>query len=286
MSPPEPVTYGIDGVQLAQKAHPTLFPPLAALVVRAPDPPLLEEDWSNHQRVTFLVNAFTSFLDAHFAPYAAVKQSRIRALAALSGEPRGRPTFEKLRVAAEVMSGDAWGELAPRVRAGKLPQAIAPHAWLLWRAQCWAMGLAKGAGCALTIDRAFNANDLLSESTLRTFSHTAPDPVLGAVRSGSALPSFVGQAERALAARKHLVYRFGYSSDTLRWVLRQRGDALADYDLLALYERERQAVREQEEQLRAAARRGTWVWGRWIPPARSAGRRQQRLTTAIAQDSA
>lgn len=286
MSALDLVTYGVDAVKMAERAHPHLFPALDPLLLRAPDPPLLSVEWTNHQRVAFLVEAFASFTDAHFLPYAAVTQARIRALAALTGEPRGRPTFDKLRVAASVMSGEAWGELAPRVKAGKLPQAIAPHAWLLWRAQQWSANLAKAAGAALLIERAFSANDLLTESTLRTFSHVAPDPVLGSVRAESALPAFIGQAYRARKAREMLVYRLGYSPGTLNWTLRQRGEALADYDLRVLHERERLAVQEHETRLLAAARRGTWVWGRWIVGAHPAGRRPHRLTTAMAQDPA
>lgn len=281
-----PITYGVDAVRLAEREHPHLFPRLDPLLARPPDPPHFEEDWPERQRVGFLVEAYASFLSAHFLPYVAVERALARARAAMTGNPQGRPTYEKLRTAAAVMSGEAWGELEARVKVGKLPREIAPHSWLLWRMQSWALGRAKSDGAMLTIERAFSASDLLSEETLRVFTHTAPDPVLGSVRGDATLPAFVGSAYRALKAREQLIYRLGYSRDTIAWALRQRGEALADYDLRALHEREREAVREFEERLRSAARRGTWVWGRWVLPARPAGRRQQRLTTSVAQGAA
>lgn len=283
-----PLRYGIEGVQLAARERPDLFPALDPLFVKPPNPPVLEEDWSNHQRVSFLVQAFITFGDAHFIPYEAVRNARIRALAALGDSPCGRATYAKLVTAASVMAGGAWGELAPRVKAGKLPQVIAPHAWLLWRAQSWAAARARRPGTALLIERAFSANDLLSESTLRVFSHVAADLVLGAVRSGPhassfGAPSALGQAARALEVRKQLVYRLGYSGETVNWAIRQHGESLALYDLRALHDRERQMVRDQEAALRAQARRGTWVWGRWFNPAHPATSRSPRLTTALAQ---
>ena len=286
MSQPAPLTYGVEAVQRAARERPDLFPTLDALLVRPPDAPLIEADWPNRQRVAFLVEAFVTFLDAHFVPYAAIQQARVRALAALGDGPSGRALRAKLETAASIMAGDCWGELAPRVRAGKLPEAIAPHSWLLWRAQAWSEARAKSAGAPLLIERAFSGNDLLSEDKLRVYSHVASDLVLGAVRPGAqplgAGLSAVGQAARALEVRRQLVYRLGYSPDTVRWAISQSGEALGAYDLRVLHERERQMVRDQEERLRACARRGTWVWGRWFEPARPASSRTQRLTTAQA----
>lgn len=257
--------FGRQAVEEARRRHPDLLPTLDPISVRSPQPPLLLGGQQDIDRVRFLVEAYLSFAVVHADP-SRTTLHRMRAQAALGASPQGRTVFRKLADAARVMAGEDWGPLDIDVRDRKLPAQIAPHSWLLYSMQAHFTHRVKTYP---QVDQIFSAGRLLSSERLRAYSHTASDLAAGSVRPGSAWVdrAGIGQALAALKVREQLVYERGYTTvDALRLTLSLRGDALYSCGQLLrdLHREEQDKARKLEVEMQQLARRGTWVWGRWL----------------------
>ena len=252
---------GADAVRFMTEKFPDWLPTgvkwRLAQMISPPQPPLLREV-PRLDRGVFLLNAYITFFVVHAKP-GSWELQRKRACGVRSSAPQFRGMRASIERAADIMAGEAWGELQEVVDAGKSPAFIAPHAWLLW---CVQNHFAK-RGSPPRMEQIFSPGSLLNEEVLRFFAHTATDLVAGSVRS---LP------EPASGHSVCLLYKTRYQ-EASRGV--RRADSLSDAlgrslradDVLRipeLYEAEKREAQRLEGELAASARQGNWVWGRWI----------------------
>lgn len=252
---------GPDAIRFVTTRFPDWLPPGARWrvlpTVSAPHPPLLR-DVPPSDRVTFLLNAYLSFFEVHAKPGTWDLQKK-RACGLRSSAPQFRGLRASVTKAADVMAGEAWGELQEVVDAGKIPAVVAPHAWLLWGAQ---NHFAK-RGSPPNIERIFSAGQLLNEESLRVFSHSVTDLVSGSTRkvdTGEHGGSVQLYKERYQETAKGIRDDATQLADIL-------GRSLTARDMLriqALREEEVTRAVRKEAELVEAATNGFWVWGRWI----------------------
>ena len=255
---------GAEAVQVARRHFPDLLPDLQPILVPSPAPPPLPE--GEEARVAFLVEAYVTFSELHAPPGRELRDLVQRAKGAQNGARPALGARRALVEAARAMAGESWGELGAAVGAGKLPSAIAPHAWLLWAAGI-DQQRRKVPGWP-PIERLFAPRMLLSGKALRVFSHSGAD-LRASVRAGEtwARSAGVGEAYAELMKRRQLVYERGFRERRdIEVLLYDAAGCHPDgcRDLRAAHEEEREKAGHVAEMLAEMAARGTWVWGRWM----------------------
>lgn len=253
--------YGREAVELCKRRWPDLFPELPPVTVAAPQPPFLSPEMTDHDKVAFLVAAYTTFSDVH-GRLDQIKLHRMRAHSALGVSPQGKSLKRKLLDAANVMAGCAWGTLEEVVRNGKLPAQIAPHSWLLFKMQTHFGG--PRSATYPQIDKVFSAGGLLNAKSLRLYTHTATDLVSGATRPFKNSEELSFRADEWEVMRLHLVSLNGISPGATK----EEAAALYPHPpgmtLQEIAARDRERAQAEEKRLAQLASQGTWVWGRWL----------------------
>jgi hypothetical protein len=254
---------GTDAVLHARRHWPDLLPELHPVVVRAPQPPMLDPAWSDQHRLDFLVEAYLSFGQLHCPP-AAWQRLRVMAMAARKGGGRCAADRAKLVEAGRIMAGLGWGELEDLILGGKLPREIAPHSWL-----AWSVGTLPSQAGFPVIGSVFSPGRLLQVKNLRIYSHTAQDLSVLATRHGEQLGrrEGIGQAYTALKARERAVFALGFADRfDCQTATAAVGAGLGGQDLRQLHAEEKARASQIELRLARLAEAGTWVWGICLQP--------------------